>query len=117
MSPQIILASLVFAVSLGIGQLLFKLAAGDVRSRLAMSWMDAALSPWLLSALALYAASTALWIYILAHAPLSRAYPFALLGAALVPLLARLVLNEPLPGQYLIGMVVVIVGVAMIQLS
>lgn len=117
MSLPIVLASIVFAVSLGIGQLLFKLAAGDIRSRLAASWLDAALSPWLLGAIALYAASTALWVYILAHTPLSKAYPFALLGAALVPLLARLVLNEPLPGQYLIGMAVVIVGVAMIQLS
>lgn len=65
----------------------------------------------------LCASSTALWLYILAHVPLTRAYPFALLGAAFVPLFARAALGEPLPALYLVGMAVVIGGVALIQLS
>jgi drug/metabolite transporter (DMT)-like permease len=96
---------------------LFKLAAGDVRTRLATSWLDAALSPWLIAALVIYAASTALWLYILAQVPLTRAYPFALLGVALVPLLARFTLGEPLPALYLFGVAVVIGGLVIIQLS
>jgi drug/metabolite transporter (DMT)-like permease len=88
-----------------------------MRERLTVSWLEAALSPWLITALLLYAASTVLWLYILAHVPLTRAYPFALLGAAFVPLLARLALGEPLPALYVVGMAVVIGGVAIIQLS
>jgi drug/metabolite transporter (DMT)-like permease len=117
MSLPMILACLVFSATLGGGQVLFKLAAGDMRVRLATGWLEAALSPWLIGALLLYAVSTALWLYILAHVPLTRAYPFALLGAAFVPLLARVALGEPLPGLYMLGMVVVIGGVAIIQLS
>jgi len=108
---------MVFSATLSGGQLLFKLAAGDMRQRLAVSWLDAAVSPWLLAALVLYAGSTALWPYILAQVPLTKASPFALFGAALVPLLARLVLGEPLPGLYLAGIAVVIGGLAIIQFS
>ena len=117
MSLPMIFACLVFSASLGGGQILFKLAAGDLRQRLAVSWLEAALSPWLIAALLLYAASTVLWLYILAHVPLTRAYPFALLGAAFVPPLAGLALGEPLPSLYLVGIVVVIGGVAITQLS
>lgn len=117
MSLPMILACLVFSATLGGGQILFKLAAGDLRTRFATGWVEAALSPWLIAAVLLYAASTALWLYILAHVPLTRAYPFALLGAAFVPLLARAALGEPLPALYLVGMAVVIGGVALIQLS
>lgn len=117
MSLPMILACVVFSAALGAGQVLFKLAAGDLRARLSISWVEALLSPWLIGALVLYALSTALWLYILAHVPLTRAYPFALLGAAMVPLVARLALGEPLPALYLVGMAVVIGGVALIQLS
>lgn len=75
------------------------------------------LSPWLVSAIVLYVASTALWLYILLQLPLSRAYPFALLGATLVPLLAWRVLGEALPGPYLLGLALVLAGLAIIQLS
>jgi len=115
MSLPLILSCLVFAAALGGGQVLFKLAAGDVQARLASSWLDAALSPWLIAALLLYAASTGLWLYILAQVPLTRAYPFVLLGAALVPLLARFTLGESLPLHYILGMAVVLVGLAITQ--
>jgi drug/metabolite transporter (DMT)-like permease len=117
MSLRLLFACLVLAASMGGGQILFKLAAGDLRQRLAISWLEAALSPWLIGALVLYAGSTVLWLYILNEAPLTKAYPFTLLGVALVPLLAALFLNEPLHGQYLLGMAVVIAGLAIIQLN
>jgi len=117
MSWPMMIACLVLSASLGGGQVLFKLAAGDLRQRLSISWLEAALSPWLISALLLYAVSTALWLYILAHVPLTRAYPFALLGTAFVPLLARLALGEPLSALYLVGIAVVIGGVAITQFS
>lgn len=72
-------------------------------------------SPWLIGAICLYAASTALWVSILMFSPLSRAYPFALLGAGLVPLGANLLLGETLSPTYLFGLGLVVVGVAVIQ--
>lgn len=117
MSLPMIFACLVLSASLAGGQVLFKLAAGDLRERIVISWFEAALSPWLISALLLYALSTGLWLYILAHVPLSRAYPFALLGTAFVPLLAHLVFGEPLPTLYVVGIAIVIGGVAITQLS
>ena len=117
MNPPFVFACLVMAASLAGGQLLFKQAAGDLQARLAVSWLEAALSPWLAAAVVLYAASTVLWLYILAHVPLTRAYPFALLGVALVPLLARFTFGEPLPGLYVVGLVVVVGGLAITQLG
>ena len=117
MNLLLVLLCVIFAAALGGGQVLFKLAAGDVQARLASSWVEAVLSPWLIAALLLYAVSTALWLYILAQVPLTRAYPFVLLGAALVPLLARLTLSEPLPAHYIVGMAVVLAGVAITQLG
>ncbi len=117
MTPHLVVACLVFASSLAVGQILFKLAAGDLKQRLPLGWVEAMFSPWLVSAIVLYVASTALWLYILSHLPLSRAYPFTLLGATLVPLLAWRVLGESLPGPYLLGLALVLAGLAIIQLS
>lgn len=117
MKPVVILSCIVFAISLGVGQLLFKLAAEDIKARLPISIFHAVLSPWLISALFLYSFSTALWIWILAQSSLSKAYPFALLGAAFVPALAYFVLGEQLSVPFFVGMFLVIVGVAVIQLA
>lgn len=117
MKPLLILSSIVFALSLGVGQLLFKMAAEDIKVRLPVSIYHAILSPWLLSALFLYSFSTALWIWILAHSSLTKAYPFALLGAAFVPALGHFVLGEQLSVSFFIGMFFVLVGVAVIQLT
>ena len=105
----------IFAVALAAGQLMFKFAAADISA--APTWRAGLLSYWLLGALALYAATTALWILILMQMPLSKAYPFALLGAAIVPVLAYLVLSEPISPLYIGGMAAVILGLALIQLS
>jgi len=105
----------IFASSLAAGQLMFKLAATDISA--AATWRAALFSPWLLGALALYALTTAVWMLILTQMPLSRAYPFALLGAAIVPALAHLVLSEPLPLLYIVGLAAVILGLTIIQLS
>ncbi len=117
MNPLLFLSCLGFAISLGIGQLMFKLAAADIKMRLNESYLSAVCSPWLLGALALYAASTLLWVIILMQMTLSRAYPFALLGAAIVPILAVLILGESISPYYPIGMFLVVLGVAIIQVS
>ena len=116
MRLSLLAASLIFAVSLGVGQLLFKLAAEDIKSRFSTSWLVAALSPWLIAALVLYGFTTLLWIWILSQSELSKAYPFALLGAAFVPLLSYLILGETLSFSFFTGMVLVVIGILIIQI-
>ena len=116
LSAGITLLCLAFSACLVAGQILFKLAAEDIKPRLAAgSFVQAALSPWLLGAVILYAATTVLWIYILTRAPLSLAYPFSLLGAALVPALAGLLFGEAVTWKYLAGLLLVLVGLFVIQ--
>jgi drug/metabolite transporter (DMT)-like permease len=106
-----------FSLSLAVGQLLFKLAADDVKSRLAVSKIDAVLSGWLVSAVLLYACSTVLWLWILSQVSLSKAYPFALMGAALVPLMAYAFLHEHISPTYILGAILVVSGIAIIQVG
>jgi multidrug transporter EmrE-like cation transporter len=106
-----------FAASIAFGQTLFKLAAGDVKERLHRSWLEAALSPWLVAAIILYIAATVLWVAILTLLPLTRAYPFALLGAAMVPLLAHMVFGETLAIAHLARISLMLVGLFLTQLE
>jgi drug/metabolite transporter (DMT)-like permease len=110
-------ACLSFAVIMGVGQLLFKFAAQDIRIRAEVSLVSAAFSPWLIAAIFLYAAGTVLWIGILMYVPLNKAYPFALLGAALVPILAVLALGEALSIYYPLGLGVVVIGIMITQIG
>lgn len=110
-------ACLFLAASLAGGQVLFKFAAIDIQQRVGRSWLSVMWSPWLISALIVYGISTILWLWILAKMPLSRAYPFALLGTAAVPVLANLVFGESLPPLYLAGVVLVLLGLLIIQIT
>jgi drug/metabolite transporter (DMT)-like permease len=59
----------------------------------------------------LYAVATALWVWILTDTPLSRAYPFALLGAVLVPVASVILFGERLNWTYPVGLAMVCAGV------
>ena len=115
MSWPMILACVIFSASLALGQILFKFAAEDIKGRLSDGLIQSVLSPWLVSALLLYGASTALWIWILMHVPISRAYPFALSAMALVPLAGYWLFAESLTPQYAVGFALMLVGLAFIQ--
>lgn len=117
MKVTLLFACFTFSVLLSTGQILLKIAATDVRTKFASGWWQACLSGWLALAIILYVITTALWLWVLAHLPLSRAYPFALLGAALVPLTAWMFLREPLSPGYLIGMALVLCGIAVIHMA
>jgi drug/metabolite transporter (DMT)-like permease len=117
MSFWLTVSCLIFSMSLAVGQLLFKLAANDFLRLKGGSWLHMLLSPSLVSAFALYGLTSLLWIWILTQLPLSRAYPFALLGAATVPLFARILLGEALSPLYGIGILCVLVGLAIVNLG
>lgn len=67
--------------------------------------------------LALYFASAAIWLFVLARLPVSAAYPFVGLGFVLTMLLGWLVLNETLSPSRVAGTLLVGMGVVLIARS
>jgi multidrug transporter EmrE-like cation transporter len=99
-----------FAVALPAGQAMFKWAAitharlhGDLASRLLHNFP-------LMGAFAWYGASSLLWFYILTRVPLSAAYPVAIMGSGLVPLVAWWLFKEPLSWRFLVGYGLMLLG-------
>ena len=100
---------LALSLALCLGQILFKMASLQ-QSADSFSFAKLLSSPWFCGAVCLYGLTTILWVYILARMPLSVAYPFTLLGAALVPLAANALFGEPLGVRVLIGLGLILSG-------
>ncbi len=115
MAPSMAVACVLVSVGLAVGQVLFKLAAQDIASQRAEWALISVFSPWLVAALAVYGVTTVLWVWILMHVPLSKAYPFALFGVALVPLAGYWFFSEALSLQYAAGLALVAVGLVLIH--
>jgi drug/metabolite transporter (DMT)-like permease len=105
-----------YAVGMAGGQLLFKTAA--LRMADGRAFQARALSLMLdgpfLAAIALYAALSVLWVWILTFTPLSRAYPFVAIAFALTPLVGALVFSEPLSPRLLVGIAVIAFGLVLV---
>jgi undecaprenyl phosphate-alpha-L-ara4N flippase subunit ArnE len=100
-----------YALSLALGQILFKLAADAwVRASGSQATLLSALSPWAIAAAVWYAGVSLLWMYILRSVELSRAYVFVLAGSALVPVVAWLLFKEELTARYAAGAALILVG-------
>lgn len=104
-----------FAVSIAIGQVLFKLAANSLRRPGPGFFVNAITSPSVWVAFAWYGSSSFLWLYVLMRLPLNRAYPFALLGSALVPLFAWGAFGERMHLSQFVGMLIVLVGLYVVS--
>jgi multidrug transporter EmrE-like cation transporter len=103
-----------FAVVMPAGQTLFKWGA-VYNERLSGGFVVRILQNYpLMIAFAWYGVSALLWFYILTRVPLSTAYPFALVGTALVPLIAWLVFKEPASWTMLAGYLLMILGLGLI---
>lgn len=103
----------VFALALAIGQILFKLAAGQLGTDgEPMGFVRSLFSLPMISACTLYAASVILYTFILREVPLSRAFLFSLAGSALVPLLAFLIFKEAFTVRYAVGAALMLVGLS-----
>jgi drug/metabolite transporter (DMT)-like permease len=111
-SMRQLLGLLSFPLAIAIGQILFKRAARDVSGATGNAWMlEVARQPTLWLALALYGAATLLWVRILATVPLSRAYPFMALAFILVPAGGYVFFHESITLRYVVGAVLIVVGV------
>ena len=90
MQANALILTILFTVMLAAGQLLFKMAAEQIKfaGRVPKLICNAMSNPYLLTGLAIYASATALWIWVLREAPLSIAYPITALAFVIVPLLS-----------------------------
>ena len=105
-----------FALIMVVGQLSFKKVALELGpvSGIGPIIRHLAINPWFLIALALYGTATILWILALREIPLSRAYVFVALAFALVPIGAALFFHEVLGLRYAAGLILVVLGIAII---
>jgi len=117
LSPFDIFLCLGFSLALPVGQLMFKWGAeysrgldGGFIAKLVFNWP-------LMGAFAWYGLTSILWFYILTRTPLSVAYPFSLVGAALVPIVGWVVFREAMTFNSLIGYVLIIAGMVFVMRS
>ena len=114
MSQVEILLCLAFALSIAFGQVLFKIGANSINVAEGTLVARAMLNPSVWVAFAWYGLSSVLWLYILMRVPLSVAYPFALIGSALVPILSRVFFGEKITSTYVAGGLIVLLGLYVI---
>lgn len=104
-----------FSLALPMGQIMFKWAAvtserltGPLPIRLLTNLP-------LMGAFAWYGVTALIWFYILTRVPLSLAYSFSMIGAALVPLAAWLIFHEPLGWRIAVGYALMLTGFLIIM--
>ncbi len=110
MSLYQILIILITVVLISAGQILFKLAAGDMTFSFGHLLADF-LNLKLFFALTIYAAATVMWLVVLKMTPLKIAYPFMGMAFIFVPVFSRLFLGEPIHWQTIIGAVLICCGI------
>ncbi len=106
----------VFAVTLAVGQALFKKVGLAMRGLpLGDGLLAVARAPAFYGALTLYGFATLLWIWILSRVPLSQAYPWAAVGMVIVPLLGWYLYGERIAPVFWVGAALVMAGIVVIQ--
>ncbi len=111
---------ILFSVTLtAFAQLLLKLgmSTGAVQRAMGHGLVDtllASVNPWVAGGLALYVASTVLWLLALARAELSFAYPFMGLTLVLTLLLSAWLLGEAVGPLRLAGTLLIALGLVLV---
>jgi drug/metabolite transporter (DMT)-like permease len=115
---NLIALAIVVAANVG-GQLLFKLAADQVKDQanLAALVLRLLAVPAMWGAVILYGMTILAWVWVLRTVPLSVAYSAVALVFVFVPLLAVWLFREPLTPQFAIGAGLITVGVILVQLQ
>lgn len=108
---------LVLVASISAGQILFKLAALSLPTLGKVTLVDLAAllsNPCFILAIALYAGTTVLWVWVLREADLSRVYPFVSLSFVLVPAAGVVFFGEKATLGLVIGIALILAGVFII---
>ena len=107
-----IIGLLIVTLTLGAGQLLFKIAAGRIPAISGLADVPRIFAdPVMWVAIAVYVFATVLWVALLQRVPLSYAYPFIALAFVLVPLGAAAFLGERLSLNFFLGSALIIGGI------
>ncbi|WP_373088698.1 EamA family transporter [Sneathiella sp.] len=93
------------------GQILFKISSREMTGFDYNSLVKLSLNGYFIVAVILYGLATILWVYILKHFPLNKAYLFMGLSFVLVPLMSYIFLKEPLSLRYLAGAACIVFGI------
>jgi drug/metabolite transporter (DMT)-like permease len=110
MSAMHLALTLACVLAIAAGQILFKLAARSATGTAGFPWEF--LNAWFVAAIAVYAAATFLWVWLLKTLPLNVAYPFVGLAFVIVPLMAAWFLGESLDWRHVAGGALIAAGVA-----
>ena len=113
---NLVALAIVVASNVG-GQLLFKLAADQVRTETNLISMGIRLItvPAMWGAVILYGITIVAWVWVLRTVPLSVAYSAVALVFVFVPLLAIWLFREPLTPQFALGAALIAIGVVLVQ--
>jgi|TARA_B110000908_G_scaffold143911_1_gene173158 undecaprenyl phosphate-alpha-L-ara4N flippase subunit ArnE len=116
LKSNMFLIGLVIAANV-IGQLMFKVAANQVKNENTLQDMVIKLltNPAAWGAVLLYALMVIAWIWVLRVLPLSLAYSSIALVFVFVPLFGSILFNEPLSIKFFIGMTCIVAGVWLIH--
>lgn len=110
---------MIFSVGMGFGQLLLKFSAERQTVTADANWLFriyALFTDWaFLSGVLLYGALLIYWVWLLTFLPLSRAYPFTLMSLIVAAIGSAFLFNEPLTPQFLIGISIIGIGLAVLS--
>lgn len=113
---------LLFALGMGVGQILFKTAAqrhaAILKEQGFLSGITALAGDgvfWM--AASLYAGLTIYWVWLLSFLPLSRAYPATFFSLVVVSACSVFILHEPLSPLLLAGLFLISLGIFLVALS
>jgi multidrug transporter EmrE-like cation transporter len=110
------LLPLIAAAISAVGQLMLKYAMirhGGIQFNPLGLW-SLITEPRLIFAMVLYAGALLMWLQVLSKVPLSAAYPMLAITYVIVPLLSVYFFNEKIHQHQVIGIFLILAGVAMI---
>lgn len=102
-------------IGLSVGQILFKMGAAALSSG-AVFFSIRVQAP-ILGAMAIYGVTSIAWVYILRNIELGRIYPIMALAFIVVPLGSYFVFGEKFNAQYVIGLVLIVLGIVVVTRS
>lgn len=119
MSPRLLLLILASVVLSALAQLALKAGSAPVARARGVGGELLAMvqSPLVIGGLALYALGAVLWLFVLARAPLSLAYPFVGLGFIVTMLAGALVLGEQITPARIGGTLLIATGCVLVARS
>lgn len=107
------LVAILCVLGLAAGQLLFKLSATALSESASLFPLRAAIS--FVAAMGLYSITSIAWVWVLQKVDLGRVYPLMALAFVLVPLGSHFVFGEKFSEQYVVGVILIALGIVVVS--